>query len=179
MPASTMDILLVEDSLNDILITRRAFARGVMSQHRLSVVRDGQEALDFLYRRGAFGKDREAPRPDLILLDLNLPRVDGYEVLRTIKSDPHLQYIPVVVLTTSEHEEDITTCYNLGANSFVPKPVEYERFLRMIQVLYDYWWDVARLPAPARRALGQQRASKCPVRPPPAKTRADENLPIE
>jgi CheY-like chemotaxis protein len=146
MPEHPLEILLVEDNPNDVMIARRALTRGLV-QHRLSVVRDGQEALDFLFRRGNFADVERAPRPDLILLDLNLPRVDGFEVLRAIKSDAQLRRIPVIMLTTSEREEDVTNSYVLGANTFISKPVEFDRFLNIIRVLHEYWGQVAKLPS--------------------------------
>ncbi len=146
-------ILLVEDSPNDVLIIRRALAKNLTQGHQLVVVKDGQEALDYLYQRGPrFGQGDHRP-PNLILLDLNLPRVDGFDVLRTVKSDPRLQSIPIVVLTTSERDEDISTCYALGANTFVPKPVEFEHFAHTVQVMHEYWREIARLPRAPRADL--------------------------
>ncbi len=149
MPEHPLEILLVEDNPSDVMIARRALSRGLV-QHRLSVVRDGQEALDYLFRRDAFSDAARAPTPDLILLDLNLPRVDGFEVLRTIKGDFHLRRIPVIMLTTSERDEDVINSYQLGANTFISKPVEFNRFLNIIRVLHEYWGQVARLPSISR-----------------------------
>ncbi len=139
---SPVSILLVEDNLNDIEITRRALEKGQIS-NQLTVARDGQEALDFLFSGN--GGDRHAP--GLILLDLNLPKVDGREVLEKIKSDPKLRRIPVIVLTTSTREEDIVRSYDLGVNTFVSKPVRFEEFIRVVAAIREYWIVIARLPA--------------------------------
>lgn len=140
-----MTILLVEDSLQDIEIFRRAFRNGSMSQ-RLEVVRDGEEALDYLYRRGKYGNGHSSPRPAVIVLDLNLPKIDGVEVLRQIKSDPCLRSTPVIILTASPRDEDINRCYQLGVNTYIQKPVEYERFIQMMRAVQDYWTVIATLP---------------------------------
>lgn len=138
-------ILLVEDSAQDIAITRRAFAKGCV-KNDLIVVRDGEEALDYLYRRGKFKEPAVAPRPGIVLLDLNLPKVDGLDVLRQIKSDPILKSIPVVVLTVSERKQDIANSYALGVNSYIQKPVEFEDFLRVVHTIQEYWTLIATLP---------------------------------
>lgn len=147
MAEHALEILLVEDNPNDVMIARRALTRSLVS-HRLSVARDGQEALEYLFRRGAFGEGEMPPRPELILLDLNLPRIDGFEVLRTLKSDSNLKRIPIIVLTTSEREEDVINAYQWGANTFISKPVEFDRFMSIIKHIYDYWSKAARLPPP-------------------------------
>jgi CheY-like chemotaxis protein len=137
-----IDVLLVEDDPGDVLMTREAF-----QDHRLAnslhVVSDGVEAMDFLHQRGAHVG---APRPDLILLDLNLPRMDGREVLTAVKSDPSLGLIPVVVLTTSEAEEDVLRSYALHANAYVTKPVDFERFIAVVQKIDDFFVSVVKLP---------------------------------
>jgi len=133
-------ILLVEDNPNDIEITRRALEKGQV-KNELTIARDGQEALDIL-----FGSRSKTSLPGLILLDLNLPRVDGREVLSRIKGDPELRRIPVIVLTTSADERDIQGCYRIGANSYIKKPVDMEGFLRAVQRLKDYWFEVVILP---------------------------------
>ncbi|MEZ7130064.1 response regulator [Nonomuraea sp. AD125B] len=140
--AQAIEVLLVEDDPGDELITREAFEDNKI-QNNLHVVRDGLEALDFVYRRGSYA---DAPRPDLILLDLNLPKYDGRQVLEKIKGDPDLRAIPVVVLTTSSAEEDILRSYDLFANAYVTKPVDLERFLAVIRQIDEFFVTVVRLP---------------------------------
>ncbi len=137
-----IDILLVEDDPGDVLMTREAFAHHKI-RNPLHVAEDGVEALRFLKREGPFG---EAPRPGLILLDLNLPRKDGRELLGEIKQDPRLRTIPVVVLTTSEAEEDILRSYELHANAYVTKPVDFEKFVEVVRKIDDFWVTVVKLP---------------------------------
>jgi CheY-like chemotaxis protein len=137
-----IEVLLVEDDEGDVVMTREALDEGKVL-NRLHVVGDGVEALAFLRREGDHA---DAPRPDLVLLDLNLPRRDGRQVLAEIKADEHLRRIPVVVLTTSEAEEDILRSYDLHANAYVTKPVDFERFVRVIQQIDDFFISVVRLP---------------------------------
>ncbi|MET9890385.1 response regulator [Streptomyces sp. NPDC006465] len=137
-----IDVLLVEDDPGDELMTREAFEDNKIG-NTLHVVRDGEEALDFLYRRGAH---TGAPTPDLILLDLNLPKYDGRQVLEKIKSDPALSHIPVVVLTTSAAEEDILRSYKLHANAYVTKPVDLDQFIAAVRQIDDFFVQVVRLP---------------------------------
>jgi CheY-like chemotaxis protein len=137
-----IDILLVEDDPGDELITREAFADNKI-KNTLHVVRDGQEGLDFLYRRG---NHENAPTPDLILLDLNLPKYDGRQLLEMIKSDAALCHIPVVVLTTSSAEEDILRSYKLHANAYVTKPVDLEQFMKAVRGIDEFFVQVVRLP---------------------------------
>ncbi|NVJ00796.1 response regulator [Myxococcus sp. AM009] len=139
---SPIEILLVEDNPGDVRLTIEAFKEGKVS-NRLSVARDGVEALSFLRRQGAYA---DAARPDLILLDLNLPRKDGREVLAEIKVDPALRRIPVVVLTTSKAEEDILRTYDLHANCYIAKPVDLEQFISVVRSIDDFWLSVVRLP---------------------------------
>jgi CheY-like chemotaxis protein len=141
-PVQPIEVLLVEDDAGDELMTREAFEDNKI-RNSLHVVRDGQEALDFLYRRGAH---RGAVRPDLILLDLNLPKYDGRQVLERIKNDPDLATIPVVVLTTSSAEEDIVRSYKLHANAYVTKPVDLDQFIRAVRQIDDFFVSVVRLP---------------------------------
>ncbi len=138
MNGKPIDILLVEDDPAHAEIVRRNFA-GFRMANRLTHVSDGEEALDYLYRRGEFDAPGGAPRPDLILLDLRLPKVDGLEVLRTIKSDPELAAIPVVVLTTSAAEADKVRAYGSHANSYLVKPVDYKQFVALMDTLGYYW----------------------------------------
>lgn len=137
-----IDVLLVEDDPGDVLMTREAFEFNKVG-NTLHVVRDGEQALDYLYRRGEFA---DSIRPDLILLDLNLPKYDGRQVLETIKSDPDLADIPVVVLTTSGAEEDIVRSYKLHANAYVTKPVDLDQFLAAVRQIDTFFVQVVRLP---------------------------------
>jgi len=141
----TTSILLVEDSPEDYEVTVRAFRKASLA-NPLYRCQDGDDALDFLYRRGPY---TEAPRPGLILLDLNLPGTDGRQVLTQVKADAQLRTIPVVVLTTSADERDIEGCYRAGANSYIQKPVGLEAFLESIRILKDYWFEAVLLPRPA------------------------------
>jgi CheY-like chemotaxis protein len=138
-------ILLVEDSPEDREATIRAFRSSNLVNPVFSC-EDGEQALDYLYHRGEFADAASAPRPGIILLDLNLPGTDGREVLETIKGDDDLRTIPVIVLTTSRDERDIRRCYEAGANSYVHKPVNLDRFVDAIQHLKDYWFEVVVLP---------------------------------
>lgn len=137
-----IEILLVEDNAGDARLAREAF-RDAQVRNRLSWVSDGVEALAFLRREGKYA---QAPRPDLILLDLNLPRKGGREVLTEIKADDRLQRIPVVVLTTSQAEEDIARAYQLNANCYIAKPVDLDQFMRVVKTIEDFWLTVVRLP---------------------------------
>lgn len=141
-------ILLVEDNPNDIEITRRALEKGQV-KNELTIARDGQEAIDLLFGHAG----ARASLPGLILLDLNLPRVDGREVLSRIKTDPELRRIPVIVLTTSTREEDVVRSYDLGVNTFISKPVRFEDFIKVITAIQEYWIVIATLP-PSARAEG-------------------------
>ena len=138
-------ILLVEDSPEDCTATIRAFQRSGC-KNRIVNCEDGDQALDYLYQRGPYSGPDSAPRPGLILLDLNLPGTGGREVLEQIKSDEALREIPVVVLTTSTDERDIRSCYKAGANSYIQKPVDIDGFFKAIQRLKDYWFEVVILP---------------------------------
>lgn len=137
-----IDILLIEDDPGDELITREAFADNKI-KNVLHVARDGQEGLDFLYRRGDY---ENAPRPDLILLDLNLPKYDGRQLLEKVKSDIELCDIPIVVLTTSSAQEDILRSYQLHANAYVTKPVDLDQFLGAVRQIDEFFVQVVRLP---------------------------------
>lgn len=139
-----IDILLVEDNPGDVRLTQEAFKDGML-RNNLHVAMDGEQALDFLYRRGQF---LDAPRPDLILLDLNLPKMNGREVLAAIKQDVDLKQIPVVVLTTSQDEADITESYRQFASSYIVKPVSMDKFLKVVSSFKQYWLSVVKLPAP-------------------------------
>ncbi len=137
-----IEILLVEDNPGDARLTREALALSKV-RNNLSHARDGEEAMAFLRRQGAFGS---APTPDLVLLDLNLPRRDGREVLEDIKSDAALKHIPVVILTSSQAEEDIMRSYRLHANCFITKPVDLEQLTKVVQGIEQFWFTLVRLP---------------------------------
>ncbi len=137
-----IEILLVEDDPGDELITREAFEHNKL-KNNLHVAHDGEEGLDFLYQRGHF---EGAPRPDLILLDLNLPKYDGRQLLEKVKSDPDLARIPIVVLTTSSAEEDILRSYELHANAYVTKPVDLDQFINAVRQIDEFFIQVVRLP---------------------------------
>ena len=137
-----IEILMVEDSPIDVLMAREALQQAKVLNN-LSVTENGVEALAFLRRENQYAG---APRPDLILLDLNMPRMDGREVLQELKADPELKCIPVVVLTTSKAEEDIVKSYGLHANCYITKPVDFERFVAVVQTIQDFWFTVVTLP---------------------------------
>lgn len=144
MNAQLIDVLLVEDDPGDVVLIEEAFQDNKVG-NRLSVVRDGVEAMAFLRREPPF---EDAPRPDLVLLDLNLPRKNGREVLEEIKGDPDLGIIPVIVLTTSEAEEDILRSYALHANAYITKPVDFERFASVVHQIDEFFVGVVKLPKP-------------------------------
>lgn len=137
-----IEILLVEDNPGDVELTREALETAKVA-NRLHVVDDGADAVDFLFRREKYA---DAPRPDIILLDLNLPKKDGRQVLSEIKADPSLAQIPVVVLTTSQAEEDILRAYQLHANCYVTKPVDFNQFLHIVSTIEEFWLSVVKLP---------------------------------
>lgn len=138
-----VEILLVEDNPGDVRLTREALREGKV-RNNLNVARDGVEALAFLRREGDFAG---SPRPDIILLDLNLPKMDGREVLEEIKADPALRFIPVVVLTSSQAEKDIVRAYDLHANCYVTKPVDFEQFIHVVRSIENFWFTIVKLPA--------------------------------
>ena len=140
--AQLMQILLVEDSLADVELTLEALADAKIA-NEVTVVRDGQAALDHLLQRGPAAG---SPRPDLVILDLNLPRMDGHEVLAAMRADPRLKRIPVAVLTTSAAEADVVRTYDLGANCYLTKPVDVGQFLKVVQSIEDFWFGLVRLP---------------------------------
>jgi CheY-like chemotaxis protein len=133
---------MAEDNPDDVLITRRAWKKGHI-KNRLYIVNNGEEALEFLYKQGEYVN---APTPSLMLLDLNMPRVDGFEVLKVIKQDPRLKRIPVIVLTTSDREKDIQLAYDLGCNSYIVKPVNYDNFLKAVVEIQRYWIILNEIP---------------------------------
>jgi len=137
-----IEILLVEDNAGDVRLTREAL-KDAKVLNTLHVARDGEEAMEYLCHKGKYA---DAPRPDLVLLDLNLPRKDGREVLSEIKADEVLKRIPVVILTTSKSEEDVLKVYNLHANCYVTKPLDLDQFIRVVQAIEDFWFTVVRPP---------------------------------
>lgn len=141
-------ILLVEDSAEDVEATVRALRKAGLA-NPIRHCADGDQALDYLKRRGKYAPPADAPRPGVVLLDLNLPGTDGREVLAEIKSDAELKHIPVIILTTSSDERDVQRCYDAGANSYVKKPVDFDGFLQAIRRLSDYWFEVVILPKSA------------------------------
>ncbi|MCU1673317.1 MAG: transcriptional regulator [Frankiales bacterium] len=142
--ADLLQILLVEDSLPDIELTLEALEAAKVA-NQVHVVRDGESALDYLHRRG---KHADATRPDLVILDLNLPRRSGQEVLADVKADADLRRIPIAVLTTSAAQADVVRSYDLGANCYLTKPVDVEQFLNVVQSIEDFWLGLVRLPPP-------------------------------
>jgi len=142
-PSQPIEILLVEDDPGDVLMTQEAFSDYKIA-NRLTVVTNGEDAIAYMRKQGRFG---DVPTPDLVLLDLNLPRRDGREVLLDIKSDPELRRIPIVVLTTSEAEEDVIAAYDLHANAYVRKPVDFDQFVAAVRAVDDFFITVVRLPS--------------------------------
>lgn len=138
-PDRAIEVLVVEDNPGDVRLMREALKEARLA-HTLTVYGNGTEALDRLFRP-------DLPRPDLILLDLNLPGMDGREVLRRVKSDERLRRIPLVVLTSSDAEEDVARAYHLHANCYITKPVDFDQFIRVIRSIEDFWLNLARLPA--------------------------------
>lgn len=140
-----INILIADDDPDDRLLTREALLQSSVPS-RISFVEDGEELLDYLLCRGKF-KNNTDPPPDLVLLDLNMPKKSGVEALQEIKSDQTLRHIPIVVLTTSKEEEDIYRTYDLGVNSFITKPVTYESLINTMRILGKYWFEVVQLPS--------------------------------
>ncbi len=143
-----IEILLVEDNPGDIRLTKEAL-RTAKVPNRLRVAEDGVEATAILFRQGQYA---DAPLPDLILLDLNLPRKDGREVLREVKSDPVLKRIPVIILTTSQSQPDVLMAYDMQANCYITKPVDYERFQAVVKAIENFWLSIVRLPLERERS---------------------------
>lgn len=141
----TVTILMADDDEDDYLLAREALAESRLVNN-LQFVKDGEELMDYLHQRGKYAQASHAPRPGLILLDLNMPKKDGREALREIKADPNLRQIPVVVLTTSKAEEDIYQIYDLGANSFITKPVTFSSLVEVMKTLGKYWFEIVELP---------------------------------
>ena len=138
-------ILLADDDEDDRMLAKEALAESRLA-NELHTVEDGVQLLDYLYRRGKYADLADCPRPGLILLDLNMPKMDGREALKKIKADPSLRRIPVVVMTTSKAEEDIYRTYDLGANSYITKPVMFESLVKVMKDLSTYWFEIVELP---------------------------------
>jgi CheY-like chemotaxis protein len=140
-----LTVLLVEDNPRDVRLTQRAFVRTGLP-HDLRVVRDGDEALAYLRREGAYKEPGTAPRPDVILLDLNLPRMSGHDVIQCLKQDARFKHLPVIVLTTSGRPDDVRLAYEAGANAYLLKPVEFARFTEIMTQLGKFWLETVELP---------------------------------
>jgi chemotaxis family two-component system response regulator Rcp1 len=144
-----IEILLVEDSATDVMLAEEALHEAKM-RNNLYVVRDGVEAMAFLRNEGKYA---DMPRPDLVLLDLNMPRKDGREVLAEVKADDHLKNIPIVVLTTSHAQEDVLKAYGLHANCYISKPVDFEQFINVVRAIDQFWFTVVTLPTTGEGAV--------------------------
>lgn len=142
MQSVLIEILLIEDSLGDIRLTQEALKEGKI-KNNLSICHDGIEAMAFLRQEGQY---KDSPKPDLILLDLNMPRKNGIEVLQELKTDEKLKFIPTVILTTSAADTDIMDSYNLNANCYITKPVDFEQFIKVIRSIEDFWLTIVKLP---------------------------------
>lgn len=142
---TTVTILIADDDEDDCMLAREALLESRLV-NELRFVKDGEDLMDYLYRRGQYAQESNAPRPGLILLDLNMPKKDGREALTEIKTDPNLRQIPVVVLTTSKAEEDIYRSYDLGANSFITKPVTFSSLVEVMKTIGKYWFELVELP---------------------------------
>jgi CheY-like chemotaxis protein len=142
MVCGPIEILLVEDNPGDVRLTKEALKEGKVA-NQINVVMDGMEAMAFLHREGKYAN---APKPDLILLDLNLPKKNGREVLAEVKMDSRLKCIPVVILTSSQAEQDIVMTYNLHANCYIKKPVDFDQFIDVVKSIEDFWFNVVKLP---------------------------------
>ncbi len=140
--ARTVEILLVEDNRGDVLLTKKAFSKARIA-NRIEVANSGEQAMEMLHKRGEFA---HCPTPDIILLDLNLPKKDGKEVLQEIKADPDLRRIPVIILTSSLAEKDVVKSYNLNANSYIVKPVDLQKFAEVVSVMENFWFTMVILP---------------------------------
>lgn len=135
-------VLLAEDNPDDILITQRAWKKGLI-KNKLYVVKDGEEALDFLYRKGKY---LDAPRPSLMLLDLKMPKIDGFEVIQMIKGDDSLKRMPIIVLTTSNRHEDVKRAYDMGCNAYIVKPVSFDNFIKAVAEIQRFWLILCEIP---------------------------------
>lgn len=143
---TVVTILMADDDEDDCLLAQEALAESRLAFSNLHFVRDGEQLMDYLYQRGKYSNLHSSPRPGLILLDLNMPKKDGREALKQIKADANLRRIPIVVLTTSKAEEDIYRSYDLGANSFISKPVTFSGLVEVMRTLGKYWFEIVELP---------------------------------
>ncbi|MBE9049447.1 response regulator [Nostocales cyanobacterium LEGE 11386] len=159
---TTITILMADDDEDDRMLVREALAESQLPID-LYIVSNGEELLDYLYNRGQYTDKTIAPRPRLILLDLNMPKKDGLEVLRDIKTDPSLRHIPVIVLTTSGAEEDVYHTYDLGANSFIIKPVTFASLVEVMQSVGKYWFEIVELPLEALGGRNEQKPNQSSV----------------
>lgn len=155
----SVTILMADDDDDDCLLAKEALAESRLANN-LHFVRDGEELMDYLYQRGQYAELIDSPRPGVILLDLNMPKKDGREALKEIKADPHLRQIPIVVLTTSKAEEDIYRSYDLGANSFISKPVTFGSLVEVMKTLGKYWFEIVELPLEGIRERHEQMPSQ-------------------
>jgi CheY-like chemotaxis protein len=155
-------ILMADDDEDDILLTQKALRQGKLL-NELYCVRDGEELMDYLLHQGAYMEAAQAPRPGIVLLDLNMPKKDGREALREIKANPDLKDIPIVVFTTSKAEEDIYRSYKLGVNSFITKPVTFERLIEVMQMIGKYWFEIVTLPPEEDRGAYRDTADGRPA----------------
>jgi two-component system response regulator len=171
-------ILMAEDDPDDRLLTQRALWEYRL-RNGVRFVENGKELLDYLRHQGKYADPSIAPRPDLVLLDLNMPHMDGREALREIKADPQLRSIPVVVLTTSQAEEDVLRSYDLGANSYITKPVTFEGLARVIRALDMYWFQIVRLPNAQRAAAADTSGRRSPPAAPSAGADAPTATPAD
>ena len=142
----TQTILIIDDSDDDYDATVRALKKGRNLCNPLRRCENGKEALDYLFKEGRYASSGDAPRPGIILLDLNMPGIDGRTVLTKIKGDPSLRSIPVIVMTNSNDEQDVRACYDMGANTYIQKPLDWPSFLDAINRLTEYWFEIALLP---------------------------------
>ncbi len=149
----SVDILIAEDDDDDFLLAKEAFDEYYLA-NKIYRVKNGEELLDFLHHRGEFKDPGSAPLPVLILLDLNMPRMDGREALKEIKADPELRKIPVVIMTVSKEEEDIMRSYDLGANSYIRKPVRFTEMVEIIRTIGKYWFEIVELPSTRGESRG-------------------------
>ena len=140
-------VLMAEDDEHDIVATKRAWKKHHIA-NPLHIVNEGEECLDFLYQRGKYSDPQSCPRPDLFLLDLNMPKIGGRQLLEQIQDNTTIKKINTIILTTSKHEDDIAHCYDLGVKSYINKPVEYDRFMETILALSEYWFQIVVLPPP-------------------------------
>ena len=142
---TTVTILMADDDEDDCMLAREALAESRLA-NQMHIVNDGEQLMDYLHHRGLYANKSSAPRPNLILLDLNMPKKDGREALREIKADPLLRKIPVVILTTSKAEEDVYSSYDLGANSFIIKPMTFTSLVEVMRTIGKYWFEIVELP---------------------------------